>query len=133
MHETIDGEVIVINLTSGTYYSLRGSGADIWSLIQDTATQAEVVEALSSRYDTARPELEGAVSGLVIELRAEGLVADIAGDAPTPVERPSLSEGAKLPFDVPRLEKYTDLQDLVLLDPVHQVTDTGWPAPRPVG
>ena len=31
MHETIDGEVIVINLTSGNYYSVRGVGADIWS------------------------------------------------------------------------------------------------------
>ena len=31
VHETIDGETVVINLDSGSYYSLEGSGADLWS------------------------------------------------------------------------------------------------------
>ena len=133
MHETIDGEVIVINLVSGNYYSLRGSGADVWSLIQAPATRAEVVEALSSRYDAPHSEMESAVGGFVDELRAEGLVADTVDDAPTGAAAPALSgDDQKQPFQVPKLEKYTDLQDLVLLDPVHEVTETGWPAARPV-
>ena len=31
------------------------------------------------------------------------------------------------PFVPPTLEKYTDMQDLVLLDPVHEVDERGWP------
>ena len=34
-------------------------------------------------------------------------------------------------FEAPRLEKYTDMQDLVLLDPVHEVDEQGWPQQRP--
>lgn len=39
-------------------------------------------------------------------------------------EQPSPSP---VPFEPPVLEKYTDMQDLLLLDPIHEVDDTGWP------
>ena len=29
------------------------------------------------------------------------------------------------------LEKYTDMKDLVLIDPVHQVDSAGWPERQP--
>ena len=34
MHETIEGEVIVIDLTTGSYYSLRDASAEIWREIE---------------------------------------------------------------------------------------------------
>ena len=37
IHETIDGEVIVINLASGNYYSVKGAGADVWDVIESVA------------------------------------------------------------------------------------------------
>ena len=37
----------------------------------------------------------------------------------------------RLWFEAPSLEKYTDMQDLVLLDPVHEVDQTGWPRQQP--
>jgi hypothetical protein len=45
MSETIDGEVIIINLATGTYYSLKDVGAEIWSLVDGGAT-AEDISAL---------------------------------------------------------------------------------------
>ena len=30
IHETIDGETVIVNLDSGNYYSLDATGADIW-------------------------------------------------------------------------------------------------------
>jgi hypothetical protein len=27
----------------------------------------------------------------------------------------------------PKLEKYTDMEDLLLLDPIHDVQEVGWP------
>ena len=33
IHETLDGEVIVVNLDTGTYYSIPGTGAEIWTLV----------------------------------------------------------------------------------------------------
>ena len=31
-------------------------------------------------------------------------------------------------YTAPKLATYSDLQDLLLLDPIHDVDETGWPA-----
>jgi predicted ArsR family transcriptional regulator len=134
MHETIDGEVIAINLVSGNYYSFRETGAEIWALIDelDALSVDELAHALALRYASPPSEIESAVARFLEELVAEGLVARAEGQAESrrePAEQP-----AGVPtqvFSLPRVEKYTDMQDLVLLDPVHQVDDTGWPRARP--
>ena len=42
LHESIDGEVIAIDLATGNYYSLRGSGADIWRIADGRAVETWV-------------------------------------------------------------------------------------------
>lgn len=36
----------------------------------------------------------------------------------------------KLHFEEPIFHKYTDMEDLLLLDPIHDVDETGWPKPH---
>ncbi len=137
MHETIDGEVIIINLSSGNYYSVRGSGADVWTLIGATpgASDDALASALAARYDCSPAEIKSSLQDFLAQLHVEGLVAEVAdpdaGAAAVGLEL--TASGPAEPFTAPRLEKYTDLQDLVLLDPVHQVDQAGWPAPAPEG
>lgn len=135
IHEAIEGEVIIINLETGNYYSVKGSGASIWEVLHSsTAIDLEgVVDALAPRFETPRAELEAACSRFVDELSAEGLLvgADGAGAPDTPPAAISACDGVKQAFEPPKLEKYTDMQDLVLLDPVHEVDEAGWPQPRP--
>jgi hypothetical protein len=33
----------------------------------------------------------------------------------------------KPPFEMPKLSKYTDMEDLLALDPIHEVDEMGWP------
>lgn len=123
--ETIQGETIVINLTTGTYYSLPGSGAEIWEAVSASATVDEIAGALQARYDASAEEITTGVADLVEELLAEQLIT--ASDATTSDLAAGEPLGSKLPFQKPALGKYTDMQDLVLLDPVHEVDDRGWP------
>ena len=37
------------------------------------------------------------------------------------------SDGLRAPFVAPELKRYADMQDLLLLDPVHDVDEKGWP------
>jgi Coenzyme PQQ synthesis protein D (PqqD) len=122
--ETIQGETIIIHLTTGTYYSLQGSGAEVWDAIVGGATAAEIAADLSARYGVVAAEAETTVVSLLDDLQAEDLVA--AGDAAARETAPT-TEPAAGPFVAPTLAKYTDMQDLVLLDPVHEVGDAGWP------
>jgi hypothetical protein len=132
IHETIEGEVILIDLKSGTYYSLRDAGAAIWQAIEWGAGEDEALAALKLQYEGSEQEMREGVRRLLDELADEGLIRSHVGPAPMP-ERPlpSRNGGARVPFRPPALEKHTDMQDLILLDPVHEVGAQGWPQPAP--
>jgi Coenzyme PQQ synthesis protein D (PqqD) len=131
IHETIEGEVILIDLKTGTYYSLRDAGAAVWQAIEQGAGEDGIAAELRSRYSASEGEIHDAVRQLLGELEREGLVrADEA--EPGAVTPPVSANGAaRLPFAAPVLEKHTDMQDLILLDPVHEVGAAGWPHPAP--
>lgn len=124
--EVIDGEAVMINLTTGNYYSLNEVGAAVWEAVAAGASADEAVERLSARYEGSREELAAAVGTLLEELRREELIvaAEDAAAAALPGGEPP---SERQPFEPPRLEKHTDMQDLILLDPVHEVGDQGWP------
>ncbi len=132
-HETIDGEVVIVNLKNGYYYSTDGAGATVWNLLKDGANIEEIADVLAERYDQGRDKLKRTVDEMVRELLEEGL---IIGDS----KRNSLGNfdetkvnGEKLKFIAPVLHKYRDMQDLLLLDPIHEVDDSGWPNAREKG
>ena len=135
IHETIDGEVIVINLASGNYYSLKGSGADVWDVIQSApgVDRNAIASTIADRFDRPSHAIEQEIGGFLEQLSAEELVATVEEGAGGSVaaSNGSLTANGTKTFEPPRLEKYTDMQDLVLLDPVHEVDTTGWPHPKP--
>lgn len=129
VHQTIEGEVIIINLESGCYYSLTDTGAEVWALLEGGAAVADTVAALDGRYVADRGAIATAVDQLVANLRAEGLMVPADGDAavlPVVATAPS-----RTPFIVPVLQKYSDMQDLLLIDPIHEVGESGWPGTKP--
>jgi hypothetical protein len=133
IHETIDGEVIVINLASGNYYSVKGAGADIWDVIQGSpgADKRTIAAAVGARYGRASEDIERDIVGFLEQLEQEELVAVGANGATAPITPANGPDNGAKAFEPPSLEKYTDMQDLVLLDPVHEVDGAGWPHPKP--
>ena len=132
MHETIEGEVIVIDLTTGSYYSLRDASAVIWHSIEQGTDEVGIDEVLGERYEASREEIAAAVERFLDELATEGLIepSDGAPAVPNAPAQPQQANG-RVPFVVPVLEKHSDMQDLILLDPVHEVGPQGWPQQRP--
>jgi hypothetical protein len=132
IHETIDGETVIVNLDSGNYYSIDAIGADIWDAVGKGIAVNHIIEDISSRYNGEQEEIDRAVRLFVNELLQDALISPLeAGDSgagdiheiPVKTEQPN-----GLPdFKAPTLQKYSDMQDLLLLDPIHEVDDTGWP------
>jgi Coenzyme PQQ synthesis protein D (PqqD) len=112
--KVVDGEAILINLSDGTYYSLLSAGAVVWAMASTGHTAAEITGELTRRFATEGHDVGADVEGLLDELSAEALlVADDLATATAFSEE--LDEGG--PYAAPALEKYTDMADLMALDP----------------
>jgi len=129
--ETIDGETIIIDFESGVYFSTDGIGAAIWEEIRAGRPGEEIVAETCLRYPQAEPECRRTVEAFLALLHEEGLVVALAEELPTP---PSGTVGSRAypdRFVIPALTKYTDMQELLLLDPIHDVDEQGWPLRKP--
>ena len=120
--ETIDGEVVAIDLESGRYYSLEGPAARAWEAILAGQDLDGIVDAVASEAGVPADEARSDVGVFLAELEAEGLLLGGNGDGP-----PTPGPG-RVPLV---LQRYTDMQDLIVLDPIHDVDETGWPNRRP--
>jgi hypothetical protein len=127
INETIDGEAIMINLATGSYYSLDRVGGEVWALLEASLPVEDIVVQLGRRYDAVEDDIWRGVEDLLQRLSSEELV--VPGDDSDPIGAASLepAPASRPPFRAPRLEKFTDMQDLILLDPVHEVDSRGWP------
>jgi hypothetical protein len=130
--EIIDGEVVIMNLTSGNYYSSDSSGAVIWRWIDEGKTFGDIERLLSLRYDAGAEDITAALTAFFDRLIEERLVREIAlMPTPTADNGHALNGAAgRERFVAPELHVYTDMQDLLLLDPIHEVDEAGWPRPR---
>jgi hypothetical protein len=123
-HQLIDGEVVIINLENGCYYSLLELAATMWILVASGWSHEEILSAVHAAYP-AQSGASEATSAFLDQLLAEGLIVD------GPAARCDVSHPFPASYAAPALEKFTDLQDLLMLDPIHEVDAAGWPH-RPV-
>lgn len=131
IHEIIDGEAVIVNLESGSYYSIDGTGVDIWEYVDRGLGDDQIVNAMIASYEGDRITIEKHVQQLLNQLREQKLIVPV--DAPSTMEQAAAAAVGqeKAEFVEPVLHKYTDMEDLLLLDPIHEVDDTGWPNTTP--
>jgi hypothetical protein len=119
-HETFDDEAVVVNLQSGAYFSVRGPALALWERIRSGATSSELLDAGSGAG--------GDVTVLLDVLRIEGLIEGAPGNG-APLVEGALAERLAATVFAGALEKFTDVEGLLLLDPIHDVGPEGWPRP----
>lgn len=132
--QVIDDEAIIINMNTGCYYSLDKTGAEIWNCIGQISTVAEIVGMLECRYDCGEADVATKVEKLLGELEAEQLIEQLQGEHPGNLSQMAHqpasqddTEKTRAIFEEPRFEKHSDMRDFLLVDPIHQVDDRGWP------
>lgn len=133
--EIIDGEAVIMDLASGHYFSTQGVGADIWRGVEEGHSAAEIVHSLLNRYEASRDVVEPAVHTFVGELLSRTLIVrteEAKPAAPNDNGTGAAGNGSapRLAFVAPVLNAYTDMEELLLLDPIHDVDETGWPMPK---
>ncbi len=129
-HQTLDGETIIIDFDSGAYFSTNATGAAIWQLIAQNATVNQMIQVLRQSYSGNHDAIWQGVEQFLSELQQDLLIVQLdqspAASDPTPA-MPNPNSAPQLPFVPPSLDKYIDMQDLLLLDAIHDVDPQGWP------
>ena len=121
--EDLNGEVVILNLANGHYYSLRGIACAIWSLL----LAGHAAQSIFTSIEVSRPELVDGSSDFVKRLIELNLIRP-RSDADTVSAEPI---GELWSGDGPAIEVYDDLAELMLADPIHDVDEqAGWPTPR---
>lgn len=127
--EIIDGEAVIMNLSTGHYFSTQGAGSELWSLVEGGVSEAGLAGYLQQRYRLEAGEAATGAETFLSQLREHDLVVAATADAPSvPARVPDPSAAAYAP---PVLNAYSDMEDLLLLDPIHDVGEAGWPMPKP--
>jgi hypothetical protein len=126
--ETIDGEALVMDMVKGSYYSCVGACGFAGTALPRGMTADDLTAMLVARYGITDVDAARDVDGFVTTLLGEEML--VAVDPPTdaPPTRATLDALVPQPeYRALALERFNDLADLILLDPVHDVTEAGWP------
>lgn len=127
VHEKIDDETIIVHLQNGYYYSLTDTGALIWDWMIEGRNVSEILQSANSHFDASEADLKQAILSFIDQLQEEQLVVGNAA-APRNAEIAPDQEQQRFSFEPPQLVKFTNLEGILDLDPVHEVDETGWPS-----
>ncbi|WFB37401.1 PqqD family protein [Kiritimatiellota bacterium B12222] len=124
--EAIDGEVVVIHMTQGVYYSLEQSAGYLWELIEKGFSAQRMVEGVREAFSDVSSEVEKDIQSFLEELCQRGLI--LAAESPETEAALPVGE-EKGAYQKPKVEVFEDMQDLLLADPIHDFDGQPWPGP----
>ena len=85
---------------------------------------------LRESFDAAPVQIEAGLGQLLADLVDEQLIVPVVPPDERRTRTQAAAEGpirARLPFEGLGVQKFTDMEDMLLLDPIHDVDETGWP------
>jgi hypothetical protein len=111
----IDGEAVLINLSTGVYYSLRGAGAGLWTLLAAGHSIGDAAARIAAVAGAPPAAVAADSVALVARLVEARLV--LPRDDDGPAAETELDTSSIGPYAAPVLEEYGDMSDLLALDP----------------
>jgi hypothetical protein len=129
--EIVDGEAIILHHGSGDYFSTDGIGAVIWQWLGESKSQEQIARLLEDSFPRASADIAAVVGAFLSDLLKHGLIREVAGDGTVPPAPAQQATNFGDDFTPPILHVYSDMREVLLLDPIHEVEEAaGWPVPK---
>lgn len=125
IYEEFGDEIVAVNLDTGIYYSLRGSAFEIWLSLKDPATISQILSLVLEKYEGKVDEIDAHIHQFIDRLISLNLIKTSTTSAA--VKNQANHSAIKSVFLPPEIDVFSDMQDILLLDPVHDVDESGWP------
>jgi hypothetical protein len=113
--KVMDGEAIVIDLSTGNYYSLEGAAGMIWSAVQQGATVEQIANEAHRLFDVDAEHASADVTAFCASLVSEELA--VATDASANPALTLDAPASPAQWVAPGFEKFTDMAEMFALDP----------------
>lgn len=129
LFDIIEDEVIIINLESGNYYGLANYEVAIWKLLEQVTTEDNLISFLTKVNPDQKNDLTVDIPKYIASLKSEGLAMD-TDEAVAPnlkLDQTLINNLESSPYKAPLLEIFDDMQDFLLVDPIHEVDENGFP------
>ena len=125
--ERLDGEVVIISFETGKYFNSNNTAADILFLIENGVNQSLWPKILSSNFTGFDEQNSGIATFLDMALEEKLLIVS------DKVEKKQIdlpSDYVRKGWEPPSLLVFDDLADLLLIDPIHDTSTSGWPTQK---
>ena len=117
VHQRNGSETLVLDLKSGHYFCLEGVAAPIWEGATNGDSVEEIVDALRV-YEDCPETMADLVIDFLSKMVAEELLLALEGSTEKSGGTAVEAAGA---FIAPSYTKFTDLAELLLADPIHEI------------
>lgn len=119
--DIFDGEYIIANLDTGLYYSIQGIAVSLVNALP-FKEPSSVIRQLANLFPDQSDAIEKELTGLFQELQNEDIIRESTEPAPDTSCLNLLPEQ----YTPSKFNRYADMQDLLMLDPIHDVDEDGW-------
>jgi len=125
--ERFGEEVVVIHLGTGRYYSLPGVAADAFLLLANTRAIPELAYALAAKYEASAQTIAADLGNFLDQLKDESLIVEQRTARAHTLAPSADAAQPRQPYLPPAVHPHRDLENLFLVDPIHEVGEAGWP------
>ena len=73
---SVGDEMVLLDLESGTYFTLNAVGALIWRGLENSDSLATIIERIGSEYEVSPERAESDTADLIGQLIQKGLLAE---------------------------------------------------------
>ena len=118
-------EVDLVNLETGDNYSLSNSASQIWIRLINQYSPTEIFADLIQIYQVDENDLISDINRFISQLLEAKMIKNESVAVKKPIDF-NLT-GILVNYTSPVVEAFSDMQEILLLDPVHDVDKAGWP------
>lgn len=73
----LEGEAILLDLATGTYFGLDEVGNAIWKAVEQGASETQIFDSLAKEYDVDPDQLRSDVADFLSQLQARQLLREV--------------------------------------------------------
>lgn len=121
--EDFSNEIVIINTNTGSYYTISGSAVTVFRWFHSPITIEKVNHLIQETF----PNEISDASTFVEWLKFQGLIHPIETSDESQYEEFFSSESKPIIFKEWTYSRFDDMSDLIRLDPIHDVSNKGWP------